>query len=361
MRVNPHVPPRVLRRRALGWLAALGLSALLSGHPGAARAAPRACPGPTPHIEAVAPGVWWVPGAAGDATAANRGAISNLLAVRDGRRLWLLGSGPSPAWGRALGCELRRRTGLAVSDVIAPWSRPELVLGQTGLKAARHWAHADVIAAMRTRCPHCIERLRLRLGEAAGELAGVQAEIPTRALHGDQGRLGPWRWWRLQRSADTAVTVWALPRAGLIAAPGLLWSDGVPDLRDATLTVFITALQRLVELDAQPTAGGAAPTRRWLPEQGPWLSAGAPARARQYLEALREAARAAVDGSALETDPPAPLAVGWPEADSDLARDPRHSLNWQRAWREAEAEVFGTPPAASAAEAPAASATGIPK
>lgn len=347
MRVNPNPLTRWRQRLAAALGPATLALTLVTGAQGVAARAPD-CPGPALRIEAVAPGVWWIPGAPGDADARNRGAISNLLALRDGRRLWLLGSGPSPGWGRALGCHLRRASGLAVTDVIAPWSRPELVLGQTGLRAPRHWAHADVIAAMRTRCAHCIERLRLRLGDAAADLDGVQAAIPNRALQGDGGQLGPWRWWRLARSPDTAITVWALPRAGLVAAHGLLWSDGVPDLRDATLAEFSQALTALARLEAamSPTTT----PRRWLPEQGPWLAAGAPAREREYVEALRRAARAAFDGAALETDPPPPLNVRWPEADSDLGRDLRHGLNWQRAWREAEASAFdqGQPPAGAA-------------
>lgn len=340
MRVNPN-PLTHGRQRLATLLGPVSLALALGLGAQAAAARTTGCPGPALRIEAMAPGVWWIPGAPGDADARNRGAISNLLAVRDGQRLWLLGSGPSPGWGRALGCQLRRRSGLAVTDVIAPWSRPELVLGQTGLRAARHWAHADVINAMRARCAHCIERLRLRLGDAAGDLAGVQAAIPTRTLQGDSGRLGPWRWWRLARSPDTSVTVWALPRAGLIAAHGLLWSDGAPDLRDATLAEFSGALQSLTRLDTAEGSGGAAASpRRWLPEQGPWLPAGAPARERDYIEALRQAAAAAIAGAALETDPPPRLPVPWPEANSDLGGDLRHRLNWQRAWREAEASAF---------------------
>lgn len=347
IRVNPN-PPLRWRRRLSARLGPVALALSLSLGPLDGHAGAPACPAPTMRIESVAPGVWWIPGAPGDADARNRGAISNLLAVRDGQRLWLLGSGPSPSWGRALGCQLRRRSGLAVTDVIAPWSRPELVLGQTGLRAPRHWAHADVIAAMRTRCAHCIERLRLRLGDAAADLAGVQAAIPTRALQGARGQLGPWRWWRLARSPDTAVTVWALPRAGLVSAHGLLWSDGVPDLRDATLLTFSASLQALTELET--TLKLAASALRWLPEQGPWLPSGAPARERDYIEALRQAARAAVEGAGLETDPPPPLPVPWPEPGSDLARDLRHGLNWQRAWREAEAGAFEpAPPPAGAA------------
>lgn len=350
MRVNPN-PLTRWRQRLVATLGPATLAVTLGLAAAAADARPADCPGPALRIEAVAPGVWWVPGAPGDADARNRGAISNLLAVRDGRRLWLLGSGPSPGWGRALGCRLRRETGLAVTDVIAPWSRPELVLGQTGLRAARHWAHADVIRAMRTRCAHCIERLRLRLGDAAADLAGVRAALPSRALQGGSGWLGPWRWWRLTRSPDTAVTVWALPRAGLIAAHGLLWSDGVPDLRDATLAEFSDALQTLAELETAMSRPPPGPsTLRWLPEQGPWLPAGAAARERGYIEALRQAARAAVDGAALETDPPPPLPLRWPEATSDLALDLRHGLNWQRAWREAEAGAFDrSPPPVGAA------------
>ena len=67
--------------------------AMLLTATGAASAAPAPCPGPALPIRALADGVWLISGSAGDSNAINQGRISNLLAVREGRRLWLLGSG----------------------------------------------------------------------------------------------------------------------------------------------------------------------------------------------------------------------------------------------------------------------------
>ncbi|MEX8494177.1 hypothetical protein, partial [Sphaerotilus sp.] len=204
-----------------------------------------ACPGPAVQVQPIAPGVWRIPGAEGDTTPDNRGAISNLLAVRDGRRLWLVGSGPSIAHARALNCHLQRVSGRRVTDVIAPWPRPELVLGQAGLVGARRWAHEDVAGAMQERCPRCMARLRLRLGTAASDLANAVIALPDHRLQGDHGTLGPLRWQRLWRSDETAVTLWSLPRAHLTTAHGLLWSDGAPDLRDADTDHLERAWQQL--------------------------------------------------------------------------------------------------------------------
>lgn len=284
-----------------------------------------ACPGPPVPLQPVAPGVWLVPGADGDTTPDNRGALSNLLAVRDGRRLWLVGSGPSIAHARALDCQLQRVSGQRVTDVIAPWPRPELVLGQAGLVGARRWAHADVASAMRERCPRCIERLRLRLGTAASDLAEAVVALPDHLLQGDRGALGPLRWQRLQRSGTTAVTLWSLPRARLTTAHGLLWADGAPDLRDADTVHLERAWQRL--------AASVPDGEHWLPEQGPLQPATAPAEHLHYLQALRAAVDAAQARGAPESDP----APALPGVSDVVNRSLRHQLNWQHVWREAEA------------------------
>lgn len=293
----------------LGWIA------------GAVAAAP--CAGPPIELRPVATDVWMVPGADGDSTPDNRGAISNLLAVRDGQRLWLIGSGPSAAYARTLNCRLQRVAGQRVTDVIAPWPRPELVLGQAGLAGARRWAHEDVARAMAERCPRCVERLRMRLGSAANDLGANPIALPTRLLHGEQGTLGPLRWWRLRRSADTSITVWSVPRARLTTAHGLLWAEGAPDLRDAASGHLDEAWQRLEALGE---------TARWVPEQGLLLDGSAPRQHRAYLQALRTAVEQAQDRGAPESDPAPKL----DEVEERFGQGQRHALNWQHVWREVE-------------------------
>lgn len=285
-------------------------------------------------LQPLAPGRWWVAAADGDADEANRGRVSNLLLAADGDRLWLLGSGPSPAAGRALACAVRQVVGRAVTDVVSPWPRPELVLGVGGLAgpgqpAPRHWAHAEVAQAMAERCPVCVQRLAQRLGAARHDLGPAPVALPTHLLHGDQGRLGPWAWWRLSRGEGHPVTVWRLATAAgpLWASPGLLNGDGPGDARDARLAALQASTARLAALSADD-----GPAARHLGEQGPPQPATAPARHADYWRALPAQVRRAMDQGVAESAP----AGTWPGLPDAWARHPWHALNWQRAWREVE-------------------------
>jgi len=343
--------PQIARR-----LAGLALTLLLALAPPLAAAA---CRGLAQPLVALGPGLWWLPAVAGDSQAGNRGRVSNLLLLREGpgrgARWWLLGSGPSPAFGRALACQLQRQLGARVTDVISPWARPELVLGVAGLQAAsgapiRHWAHAEVAQAMAVQCPHCVERLALRLGPAAADLGADPIRLPGLRLQGDQGRLGPFDWWTLPRSAGRVVTVWRLAQPGrpaLWLAPGLLQGEGgvgPPDGRDADLALLAQSAQRLAAL-----AAADGPAARFIGEQGPPLPADAPLQHARYWTDLLAQARAAVERGDDETAPP----PAWPGLPAGWAQAPWHALNWQRAWRQVEAEVLAAPvpapsPAASA-------------
>ncbi|MBT9597106.1 MAG: hypothetical protein IV094_14080 [Vitreoscilla sp.] len=281
-------------------------------------------------------GVWWAAAADGDADPANRGVVSNRLVVRDGARVWLLGSGPSPAAGAALACALRERLGWRVTDVVNPWARPELVLGNPAFPAARLWAHAEVAVAMRDACARCEARLRQRLGAAAADLGDAPIRVPTQLMQGDAGRLGPFDWWRLLRAAGSPVVVFRIRGRDLWVAQGLLWADGPPDLRDAELHTLRSALARLEALAGDGEA-------RWMPEQGAWLGRSGPRDHGAYLQALTEAVRSRQAAGAAETDA-APALPGLAEA---MGRGTRPALNWQRAWRQLEDEGFGPPRPAS--------------
>lgn len=295
------------------------------GAPGAGSQAQQVgCPGPAVRWQRLDAQTWWFQAADGDTTADNRGLVSNLVVVRDKGRVWLLGAGPSPRAGRALACQLKRVTGWRVTDVMAPWPRPELVLGQSAYVGARLWAHASVAAAMRERCPRCEARLRLRLGRAASDLGPQPIRIARWHLQGTQGRWGPWSWWLLQRADATSVTVFRLRNTPLWVAHGLLWGDGPPDLRDAEPAAMRASLTRLVHLSA---ADGAQ--ARWMPEQGALLDAGAPQRHSQYLDSLQQAVARAQEQGALETELPDTLS-GVP---AQTLAAPRHALNWQRMWQ----------------------------
>lgn len=293
-------------------------------------AKPVTCPADAPQIQALDANLWWVAGAPGDANAANRGRTDNLLILKDAQRVWLLGSGATPAAGRALSCVLRQRWGRPVTDVINPWARPEVVLGNQAFtqhaQQVRLWAHTDVATTMRQQCPRCIERLHQRLGRAATDLGPNPITLPTHLLTGEQGQLGPWQWWRLERAPNSVVTVWHLTGSPWWWAPGLLWSDGPPDLRDTHIPALAHALNQLAALATS------SPTRaRWIPTQGSPLEHSAPAEQQTYLLELAQHVRAQQDLGTLETAPPMPSS-GPPY----LMQGERPALNWQRAWRQEE-------------------------
>jgi hypothetical protein len=334
--------PAVWRRlcRAVGRQGRQGLLALL-GLGLAATAAARgnaSCPGPAWRLQAVAAGVWRVQGEASaghdEADAANRGRVANALLVRDGARVWLLGSGPSPASGAALACQVRALLKAPVTDVIAPWPRPEGVLGVGGFALARHWAHADVAQGMQRQCPTCVERLRLRLGPAAGDLGEHPIHAPEGWVTGDQFSLGPFEGRRLWRADDRPVTVWRLRGRPLFTAHGLLWNDGPPDARDAQGPRMLQSTEALARWAAE------VPQARWLPEQGPLAGADAPGRHAAYWQELQRQAQQAVQRGDAAGGPP-PRWPGLPEA---WATHVRHTLNWQHAWREAEDAMFNASP-----------------
>jgi hypothetical protein len=297
-----------------------------------------------PALQELAPGVWWVNAQRGEANATNRGQVSNLLVVRDAPpgkagvpRVWLIGSGPSPMWGQRLRCQISLVVGAPVTDVISPWARPELVLGAKAFHA-QHWAHADVARAMRRECARCTERLRQRLGEAAVDLGSQPAEVPTRLLRGERGRLGPFEWHRVQRARGSAVTLWYLPQQGLLTAHGLVWAGGVPDLRDTRAPELSAGLRGL-----QRVATAAKGLNAVIGEQGSPVGVAEIEQHLLYLSALGQQVRAGQDEGSDGVRPPTSL-PGIAFGQAHRLQDPMHALNWQRAWRQADEPPPKMPP-----------------
>ncbi|MBI5717702.1 MAG: hypothetical protein HZC37_08450 [Burkholderiales bacterium] len=294
-------------------------------------------------FEPLADDLWWVPAQAGEANAGNRGQVVNLVLARHRGRLWLLGSGPSPAFARALRCAAWRRFGLDIRAVANPHARAEFVLGNAGLAGARVVAPAPVREAMRAQCPQCVQRLRERLGEAAIDLQAAPVRLP-RALPTPRGRAramdDPQRWgpfeWHLVRRADRSWTsAWRHADAGVTAAFGLLWFDGPPDGRDTEPAHLVRALASLL---AAAPAG-----ERFIGDTGPPADRGAAQRQLDYWRTLWRAAQQGVAAGATQAGEPAAEVAEAVEGADGWRDHERHRLNWQRAWRLAEDALFAAP------------------
>lgn len=332
-------------QRGLALLLVFGLVAAGAAEVGHAAAPgplsqPPSCPGPALRVESLAGGLWWVPAAGLDTDDVNRGHVYNLIVAEHAGGLWLVGSGPSPVFGRALRCQLQARLGLPVVAVANPVARAEWVLGNGGFIGLDIWAPQAVAAAMATQCPGCVTRVRARLGPtvAAADLGDDPVRLPAQTLAGTEGHWGPYRWRLVARGGGHWTTVWswrvpAPDSAGsamaFTFAPGLLGGEAQPDTHEAELARLPGLLSQLLQ---QAVAG-----ERWLPEHGGPLAAAAVSAQQRYWQALVSRAQAGVARG--ETLPPAETSspAGWP---AGWERHPRHALAWQRAWRQAEDSVM---------------------
>lgn len=301
-----------------------------------------ACAGPlsigpstSPVLEPIGAGVWRVPAARGEPTPANGGATAQLVLAVDHDRLWLVGTGPTPAFGAALACAVERSTGRHVTDVIVTRAAPELAMGNLAFAGARLRALPDVIETMRARCGQCMARSKVRLGAAGESLSDEAIRVPDAAIgvaNQTHGHIGPFEWLGVERAPGEHLLVLKLtePLAGpFVIAQGLLWAGDVPDLRDTQSVAMLASLRAL-----QAFAGDA----RLLGEQGDIAQPTEIARHIDYIESLQSAvrghlARGAAQGAAgSEVDLPAFAALPGYAA--------RHPLNVQHVWRELEPEVF---------------------
>jgi hypothetical protein len=280
----------------------------------------------------VATNVWRVPAARGESDVANAGVVTQLVVVRDGRRVWLIGSGPTPAFGAALACTIRRRLGLPVTDVINTRAAPELAMGNAAFPGARLWALPDVIATMQSRCTACLERLQARIGAAGASLERDRIRVPSRPVGrvgATRGRLGPFEWRALGRARGERTLALRHRAGNVVVAQGLLWAGDVPNLRDTRSATMLASLREL-----QRFAAGA----QLLGEQGEPAGARAVAQQVDYIDALRRAARSHLVRG--DVDGAAGAGVDLPAFAGLPGYALGHPLNVQRVWRELEPEAF---------------------
>jgi hypothetical protein len=271
-----------------------------------------------PVLHRVGVDVWRIDAARGEPLESNRGVTIQSLLARDGMRLWLVGSGPTPAFGAALACAVKRTLGSAVTD------------------GARVWALPDVIDAMRVRCEACRERLAMRLGAAGASLQPEQVRVPNMpiARRGvSAGRLGPFAWRAFERAPGERVLVLRHRASGLVVAQGLLWAGDVPDLRDTRSDTLLASLRALDRFSR-----GA----QLLGEQGGVAGRSAIAAHIAYIEAVRAAVEEMLDRGEVQGATGAGMEL--PAFAALPSYADRHVLNVQHVWRELELRSFDAAP-----------------
>jgi hypothetical protein len=328
--------PRLTRRRL--FRRALCVAACSLAPQGRAQ---QVCTEPLPALQPAGQGRWWLPASNREPDADNGGLTAQLVAVREGDRLWLVGSGPTPAFGARLACALRAATGLAVTDIVHTRAAPELAMGNAAFPQARLWALPEVLVAMRARCEECQSRLKGQIGAAGDSLQPGSIRPPTLAIAAPgvgSGQLGPFEWRAVARAPGDRVLVLrhgpSMPPVstddpGLVIAQGLVWAQDVPDLH---------GLQSETLQDTWMALQGWVGTARLLGEQGGLSDAKALAEHVAYLTALRSAIAPFLAQGDLWGAVGQGVAL---PAYRDCPRyDSRHPLNVQRLWLELEPTLF---------------------
>jgi hypothetical protein len=284
-----------------------------------------------PVLQRVSPRLWRVAAQRGEPDAVNRGETTQLVIAVETSSVWLIGSGPSPAYGARLACAVQRATGRAVTDVINTRAAPELAMGNVAFPQATLWALPDVIASMRARCVSCLERLKSRIGQAGDSLQNDLIRPPDSAVRAR--RLGPFDWRSLPRSSPQTkgenVLVLRHRADRVVVAQGLLWEGDVPDLHEAHVDVIASSLRAL-----QKFSKGA----RLLGEQGELTQPSAIAQHLRYVKQLRVSVWAQLQRGDVQGASGASAEL--PEFESLPSYAARHPLDVQRVWRELEPLMF---------------------
>ncbi|MGS0756094.1 hypothetical protein ACVBEH_16460 [Roseateles sp. GG27B] len=284
-----------------------------------------------PPLDKISPHLWRVAAARGESTPGNGGLTHQLLLAVDGESLWLVGSGPTPAFAQALACAVRQTLGRRVTDVINTRAAPELTMGNSAFPEARLWALPDVISAMEARCLQCLNRLKARIGAAGASLQPDIIRPATQPVLNSQ--MGPFEWLAVERARGERSL--ALRHSGdhLVLAQGLLWSGDVPDLLDTHSEAMLAGWHALLKFAGSDTLLG---------EQGELARSSDLLAHIRYVEQLRALLWAQLQNGQTLIAPSA--AQDLPEFQALPSYKTRHPLNVQRVWAELEPKLFDTPP-----------------
>jgi glyoxylase-like metal-dependent hydrolase (beta-lactamase superfamily II) len=297
--------PPIAKLAAVAWLAAACAGA------GGARSG-------TPTAVELAPGVFVVPGAPGEAGPPNRGRTGNAgFIVGDGGVL-AIDTGTSYRHGRALLAAIARATDRPVRRAYVTHARQEFLFGapafrERGVAVAMHRRTARLMAS---RCESCLKTLQRVLGP--DEMQGTvmfSADEEFDAAY-DTASIGrPVRVLHYGHSSGPGDIALFDARSGVLFAGGLLDWRRIPDVQDSDPAGWRAALAALAAL----------PVRTIVPGHGPVTDRAAIETVRRYLDQLEARVRTLFEaGTALSA---VPDAAGLPEFSDWDGYDSIHRRN----------------------------------
>jgi len=232
----------------------------------------------------VGEGVYAFIGATGEPDRINGGNTGNsgFIVARDG--IVVIDTGSSYRHGRAMIEAIRRVSDKPIALVVNTHAVQEFLFGNSafariGVPLLTHRASAQL---MRERCAHCLENLRLLLGEDA--MRGTRLLVPRTLLDesailrvaGRDLEVLHFGW-----GATPGDLVVLDRRSGVVFAGGLASIDRIPETRDGNHAGWIAALDALARL----------PAGRVVPGHGPVVDLAQVRRTRAYLLELDALAR----------------------------------------------------------------------
>lgn len=279
----------------------------------------------------LSPGVWRLAGDNAAIAPANLGAIANTGIIATGAGLIIIDPGPTLARGHAIAALAKTVSAEPVRWVIDTHAHPENVLANSAFPEAVVIASIAAAELMKGRCATCLQRMTDQIGEPATR--GTTIRVPTLLVrHADVMTLGQRSlqfhvFDRAHTRGDLAVF---LLQTGVLFTGGLVNDVRVPDLREASLSGWISAVESLQKLPLQIV----------VPGHGPATDVPVMKRFESYLTELRQACD---DDIARRGDAASSGArLGLPQFRDWVEYTTQHPLNVGNAYREREdAQLMG--------------------
>ena len=220
----------------------------------------------------VAEGVWVVPGAQDKITAANGGAIANVLILDSSEGVVLVDTGPSYDYGRELDALVRTLTGKPVARIFITHIHADHSLGASAFDQKAIYGAAGLAADLKARGNDISDAMYRVAGD---RMRGTSVPEPTHVAIDGVEEVGGRRFRCMPMSGHTASDLCLFEEtSGLLITGDLVFLDRAPTTPDADLPAWRRSLSRIADIPHAKlvpghgpveTAGrGIAQTRRWL-------------------------------------------------------------------------------------------------